>query len=827
MLVTPSLFRSTSAHLYIPHDQIIKKRQPPPLKTKKLRRRSTVRPQSYMPSMPSPLAAVMNHSLSQPTHPEDEKLFSFADMLFGGKLTSILVCQNCKHVSHTYEDFNDLSLSIKPEDYARDRKRDRLKNLAKKFKSLHGTGLNVGMELPRSSSVPVSPRKTEDTAFMDEPLIEEPRRKSLDFVEVEQEIGSGEGDSGMISESYVTVSAVDSREAAEADADTGSKVDHVEFLEPTKVDRKDKKAKDDDGWTRLGRRISMTVGLVKEKDQRSRSMDKSKGRLNTESKGKEGEVNVDPQSAGVTISSPALPQSVGEEPSFLSLAPVRLEPNRLKIESPRSTSPAHASMSPTISPPVPSISRFPIITRGSTASLSGKRAKTHRPPKPTAEEAAYLRQILADISPPNAFGIFKAGGFQGTGNISSTATNLLLKMNQLPGIEECLRMFTAVEILDGENMVGCRRCWKIAHGEYKPKSRSRGDCEDSDSDESDKPDVHKSDPDKSSVVAVNIEPSSPPSSPSASVSMSSSIASLDAPSSSTYDTPLSSLSNDAAIPWRPTSTPKRTPPPLSLTEAAPRSFLETHSTTREGISVPVISTTEPDSPHPTPTTAKPTPLGEIPAFVHHSGLSQVLAAPLPVKDSLRAPRLTRHKRVPGDADSTAESADESSDEALDSDASASTSMFSDYSSIASPAISPSISAEQLPPPVIAPPAPELLPSLAPPRTSRPKQVLMRPAYKRYLIAAPPPVLVIHLKRFQQLTKAPIISFSSGFKKLEDFVSFPEYLDIAPFLAPREEDFMFGQASRLKNPSKSTSRCMYRLYAVVVHIGNMVRTSLNS
>jgi hypothetical protein len=178
--------------------------------------------------------------------------------------------------------------------------------------------------------------------------------------------------------------------------------------------------------------------------------------------------------------------------------------------------------------------------------------------------------------------------------------------------------------------------------------------------------------------------------------------------------------------------------------------------------------------------------------------------------------------MPGDADSTAESADESSDEALDSDASASTSIFSDSSSIPSAAVS----VEQLLSPVMAPPASKLPSPLTPPRTPRPKQVLMRSAYKRYLIATPPPILVIHLKRFQQLAKTPIISFSSGFKKLDDFVSFPECLDIAPFLAPRKEDFCFGQARKLKNSSKSTGRCMYRLYAVVVHIGNMVRIRLS-
>ena len=55
-------------------------------------------------------------------------------MLFGGQLASILVCEKCKKVSVTYEDFNDLSLSIKPEDYAKDRKRDRFKKIARKLR---------------------------------------------------------------------------------------------------------------------------------------------------------------------------------------------------------------------------------------------------------------------------------------------------------------------------------------------------------------------------------------------------------------------------------------------------------------------------------------------------------------------------------------------------------------------------------------------------------------------------------------------------------------------------------------------------------------------
>jgi ubiquitin carboxyl-terminal hydrolase 16/45 len=109
-----------------------------------------------------------------------------------------------------------------------------------------------------------------------------------------------------------------------------------------------------------------------------------------------------------------------------------------------------------------------------------------------------------------------------------------------------------------------------------------------------------------------------------------------------------------------------------------------------------------------------------------------------------------------------------------------------------------------------------------PRAKKPKPVIMRPAYKRYLIAVPPPVLVIHLKRFQQVSKT-MISFSNGFKKLDDYVTFPEMLDLTPFLAPKKEDFgLRGKRGSMRLKSKAAERCMYRLYAVVVHIGNMVR-----
>jgi ubiquitin C-terminal hydrolase len=98
---------------------------------------------------------------------------------------------------------------------------------------------------------------------------------------------------------------------------------------------------------------------------------------------------------------------------------------------------------------------------------------------------------------------------------------------------------------------------------------------------------------------------------------------------------------------------------------------------------------------------------------------------------------------------------------------------------------------------------------------------MRAAYKRYLIGTPPPVLVIHLKRFQHISRTYMMSFSHGLKKLDDYVTFPEYLDLTPFLAPKKEDFGLGRGLSIRHRAKEKERCMYRLYAVVVHIGNMV------
>ncbi|GAA5903674.1 hypothetical protein JCM8208_003655 [Rhodotorula glutinis] len=147
--------------------------------------------------------------------------------------------------------------------------------------------------------------------------------------------------------------------------------------------------------------------------------------------------------------------------------------------------------------------------------------------------------------------------------------------------------------------------------------------------------------------------------------------------------------------------------------------------------------------------------------------------------------------------------------------------------------------------------------------------ILRRAHKRYLISSDdlPPVLVIHLKRFMQTSKSSL--FGTAFvnlKKRDDPVSFPKEMDLTPFLAPpgrppRVNPNAFGSApapappggaeiskrsswrSGLRHahhpepasPSSSPSQvepeapielektahnARYRLYAVVVHHGSL-------
>ncbi|KTW31763.1 uncharacterized protein T551_01024 [Pneumocystis jirovecii RU7] len=86
-------------------------------------------------------------------------------------------------------------------------------------------------------------------------------------------------------------------------------------------------------------------------------------------------------------------------------------------------------------------------------------------------------------------------------------------------------------------------------------------------------------------------------------------------------------------------------------------------------------------------------------------------------------------------------------------------------------------------------------------SSKPRSVLSS-AFRRFLIDLPlPPILILHLKRFQQL----IGRLRSSFKKIDTFVDFPETLDLTDYVTPR---------------LRSGPGLLYMLTGVIVHIGTL-------
>ncbi|KAJ7206507.1 hypothetical protein GGX14DRAFT_367173 [Mycena pura] len=710
---------------------------------------------------------------SVPARPPDDAPMSLADMIFGGKLASILVCQKCKHVSHTYEDFNDLSLSIKQEDYPSTgaRKRDRLKLFAKRLGTVVSLGASGDVQhTQRASSVPPSPRERPDGLGDLEAAAtatDESRRRSLDLPPEE---AKEERDEHPVRLNGVSLVITPDEK-------------HIEFMDLPSVEKrgkpladaqKAKKDKDDDAWAKLGRRLSLGLATKKEKARKGRSKERvSRDFIST--------VLTSTAAASETPRS-----SMSEQAPEIRVSRVSMESGATTPKS-RPTTPSLSSVrGPSITVAAPQ----PVVPTLTTVS----RSKSPKPPKPTAAETEYLRQILADVTTGGDAAWLKLGG-------------------GLPGVEECLRMFTAVEVLDGENMVGCRRCWKIANGEYIPRARGPDEeCANEDGDSEESVDHHESPAVPAPIVVEAPTPHNhthrPPlptsiSSPVISTYSRSDIKSRDSVSSLPLVTPPSSSSDSALGRSRFGDDTDTMTPPSSASSV-------------NSLSLSLSSERQVETPPGTQVAITP-PTPNAPAFDFSGrGATSLLNSTEPphlngaesadlVDTRLLPPRVHHHhQRHLSDESANASSEDESDVSPTSTQVSSTTVSEDNRSDVEARNVAASVKPRAKP-------------------AKKPKPVIMRPAYKRYLVAVPPPVLVIHLKRFQQVLKS-MMSFSSGFKKLDDYVTFPEMLDLTPFLAPKKEDYGLQRkkgAGRLIGKRPVAERCMYRLYAVVVHIGNML------
>ncbi|THV06526.1 peptidase C19, ubiquitin carboxyl-terminal hydrolase 2 [Dendrothele bispora CBS 962.96] len=916
---------------------VIKKRQPSPPKStqKSLRRRTTLTPAN--------IDSLKDSEAPNARNTEELQLMSLSDMLFGGKLTSVLVCQKCKHISQTYEDFNDLSLSLKAEDYAKERKRDRFKKLARKMgmpvgkhksdsrknslgpatssmsglapeetvrplslsdepeKQLEEPGVPV-----RPSSVPPSPAPSGLDGHEPPLSIDVSRRRSLDGIRVSNDSTYKESDDedGVMvilerEDAHTEISPLSSTSPRDKPLPpspgpfpTSPDDRKIEFADVPKIERSEKekdKSKAAEGWARLGRRISLTVGLGKEKEKAKSGKSRSQSRPR-----KSGEFGQDTLSNGapqIRLSRPSISPERSSTPQ-ISAQDGKDQVDEDPVKKPRSRP---QSLSPTASSnAVPSIPKF-------------QRSKSSKPPKPSRAETEYLRAILADVtaapvtansslgflqqhhmssnpetnnvnssssSPPSTnAGLFQSAAALSSGSSVQTssnalASNLWMKLGQLslPGVEECLKMFTAVEVLDGENMVGCRRCWKIANGWYdedqrvkrreerrkKRRAVEEGEENDNESDEDGRDGDESADDDdngddddmtgKDSTIEDEGDGhlrqiSSAPASPSFH-----SVHHEDRPPVYTHQnisdrfslTPQSN--NDVAL-----DTDRLVLPPLKLQYSSA-------STDESGSTSPALLTARPGGPgfaaikgeYNSADVATWSKDSLLSSEVSSNGLNGRGRPSMRHNDSF-TPSTTDYSSDDGESDALSVNTTVSASVSVHSIASSSWTSVSPAGESTTSRSSSSHRDQRVQAPAMqmsrseptsgasqtsSQSAPE-----KPKKSKQPKPTVMRPAYKRYLIATPPPVLVIHLKRFQQVSKVPMMSFSTGFKKLDDYVAFPEFLDLTPFMAPKKEDFGLGsKKGRTKDMKKekekkggkeTKERFMYRLYAVVVHIGNML------
>ncbi|KAG8813413.1 hypothetical protein FRC17_001585 [Serendipita sp. 399] len=313
-------------------------------------------------------------------------------------------------------------------------------------------------------------------------------------------------------------------------------------------------------------------------------------------------------------------------------------------------------------------------------------------------------------------GLGANGSPNGDSITAAAASWLRLGPTHGPSLQHCLRQFTAVESLEGDNMVGCSRCWKLANPTYVSK-RKRRSSQSSSSSSSDGSDSDEDCLTRESQASSSVSAQNPG---------------------------LGTKANLGAIPR-----------------------------TTDTLSIPSISTTSPDG-----TSQSSMANGHTQAS--SSATSSTYLTPASSRHgSIRRTRTSSN----GDSDSV------------------STTSMSDVSGVSLP-----VRAKEV--------------RLKTPNIPKSQRVLLRRAYKRYLIAVPPPVLVIHLKRFQQVSRTPVALFGS-LKKIDDFIAFPEYLDLKPFIAPRREEFGLRPAKIKDYKGAYDEQVMYRLYAVVVHIGNMV------
>lgn len=693
---------------------------------------------------------------AQPKEP-DEQLKPLVDNLFCGKLLSFVVCEGCRHVSHTYEDFYDISLSLRPDADAKEGgKRQRIRNMADRWRR-NASGKANGIS---------------DAA--------KPLADSLAMLR---------------------------------DGEIGSYSDTEPAEEPVRRPS-----------SRLGRSISRPKSAADRARIDANSKEGAKTFIKRQMQHQSDSEAPEKAMEGLSLDGPDKKRDPPGQGNAVSL---------LRAVSGRRT-PASRAASPLRRP----------ADGGDEAEKDNLRAQQdhrHHPlqtghhKKKPSKHTQYLSKLLAE-SPPQPqqanLGALLWGRKTPMPADASPDYGHRRKQNEDleaqqagTGLVRSLYEFTSVEVLDGQNSFACKRCWRQLNppsAEERERLRLRRLRRGKREDESE-----MSSDDESSSDEEEKELRQKVNQNAASSMNGSSISSL------------ASLSDEPA-----TDSSRR--PSLEESSVLAQENGQPLSTLTLGRPAPavIVSSSEAQSGAETPTSAstftiRVNPQQDVATDDAAQAVSPapLLQAPKPVVAATSGLRLGAVSSASSDDGSNdAHSSDESSDadDGKVNDVSRQRSIRYADEGIST----------------ITKPANLTAPSV---RRKRSTHSLQCRALKRFLIAETPKVFVFHFKRFQATGRG--FSFATSFKKIDDYVSFPEYLDVKPWLAPPREEYdrhgnlkltsdpralrahqremeheidekrhhLWGWRSHHDKPqglADDGPKTKYRLYAVVVHQGSM-------
>ncbi|SPO22868.1 uncharacterized protein UTRI_01546 [Ustilago trichophora] len=703
----------------------------------------------------------------------EEELLPFLDLLFCGKLASMVVCEGCKKVSHTYEDFYDISLSLRDDaSNPKSRKRDRLRSMADRWR-----------------------RATQGRTIMDRKSAAAATAAAAAAATAAAAAAAG----GSNSITPVGTPRYSETEASDADSNANAlqPKKSASFLSP-----------DEGGRGRFA--------------LRTRSLRKSSGRHEKLGATSGSEMEPDfPDMASLSLAPRAgarahvdsAPASAGEDNGDARTG-TRMARMLGSVQtadaSSRETSP---------NPPLGDRSAVPPPAAGMRPSLRATKSSSH--------QSAYIARIMADDPDSNAVnstapnkagsapsplfdavaatsaaqgkpihGFFRTVGGAGPRsrdpcadfepNPKSQGAKRRRKIREeqsASGLISSLRQFTSVEVLDGENSFACKNCWRLANPpnaqereQIRRRRKRRGvAAAEVDDEEGSEPSSSDGDSEKeekreaaATAAVAGMGDETLTNQPM-----------VNGLSNSTSQSTLASSSVDSILTGSSASHPSHVRsdiPTISMTCADASTdeikvqMQRSHTGSVDG-SGSVVSRDYAAS-------ASVLSNGGGGGGPNGVVMHQKMGSESSLSSVEGTAARNRDRLAPSNGYDTGTETDMSGFSTGMDESNASTGEGTDTEAEAGGSNKNGATSERSEP-------------------KRSAQSLPRRALKRYLIASAPPVLIFHLKRFQA-TGRGFVSGLAGFKKIDDQVTFPEYLDITPWLAPPREEY--DRRGRLKASS---------------------------